>query len=191
MACILFSSADIKARDSQAYRNMDMARERISYTFDPWDMLLSLQIGFGFVRPAMACAILESINLRFEPLSETVAPRYLKLVTIPSFCSLTLISLWMSLALFVISLVFSALISILYLVQVLSRLWISSCSCRIGWLVVLVLTALWDSISVYIGPSPREREKEKRNDRREKKCPNTPARTYCKRSKPLPYSDLN
>ena len=26
-----------------------------------------------------------------------------------------------------------------------------------GWLVVLGLTALWDSISVYIGPSPRER----------------------------------
>ena len=29
------------------------------------------------------------------------------------------------------------------------------------WLVVLGLTALWDSISVYIGPSPREREKGK------------------------------
>ena len=37
-----------------------------------------------------------------------------------------------------------------------------------GWLVVLGLTALWDSISVYIGPSPKEREKEKRYDRREK-----------------------
>ena len=46
-------------------------------------------------------------------------------------------------------------------------------------------------ISVYIGPSPREREKEKRNDRREKKCPNTPTRTYCKRSRPLPYSNPN
>ena len=44
----------------------------------------------------------------------------------------------------------------------------------IGWLVDLGLTALCDSISVYIGPSPREREKEKRNDRREKKCPNNP-----------------
>ena len=30
----------------------------------------------------------------------------------------------------------------------------------VGWLVVLGLTALWDSISVYIGPSPKEREKE-------------------------------
>ena len=28
------------------------------------------------------------------------------------------------------------------------------------------LTALGDSISVYNGPSPREREKEERNDRR-------------------------
>ena len=30
----------------------------------------------------------------------------------------------------------------------------------VGWLVVWGLTALWDSISVYIGPSPKEREKE-------------------------------
>ena len=33
------------------------------------------------------------------------------------------------------------------------------------WLVVLGLTALWDSISVYIGPSPKEREREERKDR--------------------------
>ena len=37
---------------------------------------------------------------------------------------------------------------------------------HVGWLLaVLCLTALSDSISVYIGPSPREREKEERNDR--------------------------
>ena len=41
----------------------------------------------------------------------------------------------------------------------------SSIDRQIGWLVVLGLTALRDSISVYIGPSPREREKEKRSDR--------------------------
>ena len=29
-----------------------------------------------------------------------------------------------------------------------------------SWLDVLGLTALWDSISVYIGPSPKEREKD-------------------------------
>ena len=33
--------------------------------------------------------------------------------------------------------------------------------------VVLGLPALSDSISVYIGPSPKEREKEKRKERRE------------------------
>ena len=44
----------------------------------------------------------------------------------------------------------------------------------VGCLVDLGLTALWDSISVYIGPSPRESEKEMRNDTREKKSPTTP-----------------
>ena len=33
---------------------------------------------------------------------------------------------------------------------------------KVGWLVVLGLTALRDSISVYIGPSPKEREKEEK-----------------------------
>ena len=42
-------------------------------------------------------------------------------------------------------------------------------------------------MSVYIGSSPREREKEERNERREKKCPNNPPRTYCKHSRLLPY----
>ena len=98
-----------------------MTRERISFTFDPKDMLLSLQMGFSLVRAAVACSSLERIS-GLEPSSETTAPRYLKLVTLPSFCPFTFISLWMPLALFVISLVFSALISILYLVQVLSRL---------------------------------------------------------------------
>ena len=49
-------------------------------------------------------------------------------------------------------------------------------------LVVLSLTALWDSISIYIGPSPRAGE---RKDRREKNQ-NNPNRTYCKCDRPLP-----
>ena len=93
-----------------------MTRERISFTFDPRDMLLSLQMGFSFVRAAVACAILERTS-GLDPSSETTAPRYLKLVTVPNTCPFTFISLWMPLALFVISLVFSALISILYLVN--------------------------------------------------------------------------
>ena len=50
------------------------------------------------------------------------------------------------------------------------------------------LMALWDSISVYIGPSSRGREKEVRADRWEKtNIETTSTRTYCQRSRPLPY----
>ena len=83
--------------------NMEMTRECISFTFDLTpDMLLSLQINFHFVRAAVACAILEPTFV-FEPLSETTAPKYLKLVTIPSFCPITLISLWMPLAQYLVA----------------------------------------------------------------------------------------
>ena len=115
-ACILFSTSDAKTHDSQAYTNKDMPREHISFTSDPRDMLLSLHTGFSFIKAAVACAILERTS-GFEPSSDTIAPRYLKLVTVPSFCLVTLISLLMPLALFVISFVFSAIISILYLVK--------------------------------------------------------------------------
>ena len=60
-----------------------MTRERISFTFDPRDMLLSLQMGFSFVRAAVACAILMRTS-GLEPSSETTVPRYLKLVTVPT-----------------------------------------------------------------------------------------------------------
>ena len=115
-----FSNFAVKVHKSQAYRNMEMTRERISFTFYPRDTLLSLQMGFIFVRAAGACAILERIS-DLEPLSETTAQRYLKLVTVPNFCPFTFISLWMPLALFVIRLVFSALNRQLYLVQVLVK----------------------------------------------------------------------
>ena len=114
------NSAD-KLHDSQAYRNIEMTRERIRFTFDPRDMLLSLQMGFSFVRIAVACAILERIS-GLEASSELTAPRYLKRVTVPSFCPFTIISFCMPLALFVISFVCSALISISYFAQILSRL---------------------------------------------------------------------
>ena len=80
---------------------MEMTRERISFTFDPRDMLLSLQMGFSFVRAAVACSILERTS-GLEPSSETTAPRYLKHVTVPNFCPFTFISLWMPLALDVV-----------------------------------------------------------------------------------------
>ena len=55
-----FSGFAVNVHDSQAYRNMDMTREHVSVTFHPRDMLLSVHIGFKFVRAAMACAVLET-----------------------------------------------------------------------------------------------------------------------------------
>ena len=73
---------------------MEMTKERISFTFDPKDMLLSLQMGFSFLRAAVACAILERTS-GLEPSSETTAPRYLKLVTVPNFCPFTFIFIYL------------------------------------------------------------------------------------------------
>ena len=107
---------------------MEMTRERISFTFDPKDMLLFLQIGFSFVRAAMVSGILEKLFV-LKPSSETTTPRFLKLVTYSAQLMLFYLdlsfslslSLWMTVVLFVTSLVLSVLISIFYLVQVLSR----------------------------------------------------------------------
>ena len=76
------SNSAIKDHGSQAYRNMEMARERISFTFDPSEILLSRQMGFSFVRAAVACAIIERIS-GLEPSSETTAPRNVKLAFLP------------------------------------------------------------------------------------------------------------
>ena len=71
-------------------------------------MLLSFPTGFSLVNAAVVCAILESIS-GFEPSSVITEPRYLKLVTVSSFCPFTLISVLMLLVLFGIGLDFSAL----------------------------------------------------------------------------------
>ena len=73
------------------------------------EMLLSFQTGFNLVNAAVVCAILESIS-GLEPSSVITEPRHLKLVTVSSFCPFTLICVLMP-TVFVISLVFSALIS--------------------------------------------------------------------------------
>ena len=100
----------MRVQDSHAYRKMDVTRERIRRILELREILLSIQSGFSLVNPAVACAILESIS-DLEPSSVITEPRYLKLVTVSSFRPFTLISMLMSLVLFVISLVFSALIS--------------------------------------------------------------------------------
>ena len=93
-ACLIFSNSAVKVHDSQACKNNEMTREHISFTFDLTNLLLSRQISFHFVRAAVACAILER-DFGFE----TTASKYLKHVTVPSLCSLILISLWMPLVL--------------------------------------------------------------------------------------------
>ena len=54
-----------------------MKRERINFTFDPKYILLSLQMGFRFVRAAVACVILKRIS-GLEPSSERIASRLSK-----------------------------------------------------------------------------------------------------------------
>ena len=72
--------------DSQAYRRIDVTRERISRILELREILLSFQIGFNLVNATVVCAILESIS-GLEPSSVNNEPRYLKLVTVSSFRS--------------------------------------------------------------------------------------------------------
>ena len=85
MVCIFLWSAAVRVHDSQAYRKMDVRRERISRILELREVLLSFQTGFHPVNAAVACAILESIS-GLEPSSVITEPRYLKLVTVSSFC---------------------------------------------------------------------------------------------------------
>ena len=88
-----------------------MTRERISRILELRELLLSFKTGFSLVNAAVVCAILESIS-GLGPSSVITEPGYLKLVDVSSFCLFTLVSASMLLVLFVISLVFSALISV-------------------------------------------------------------------------------
>ena len=97
--------------DSQAYRKMDVTRERISHILELREILLSFQTGFNLVNAAVTCVVMESIS-GFEPSSVITEPRYLKIVTVSSACPFTLISVLMPLVLFVISFVFSAVGSV-------------------------------------------------------------------------------
>ena len=110
MARILLWNSALRVHDSQAYRKMDVTRERISRILERREILLSIQTDFSLVNAAVAFAILESIS-GLEPSSVITEPMYWKLVTVSSFCPFTLVSVLMPLVLFVISLVFSALIS--------------------------------------------------------------------------------
>ena len=93
------------------HRKMDVSRERISRRLELREIFLSFQTGFNLVNAAVVCAVLESIS-GLEPSLVITERRYLKLVTVSSFCPFTLISVLMPRVLSVNSMVFLALISI-------------------------------------------------------------------------------
>ena len=79
MVCILLWSSALRVHDSQAYRKMDVTRERFSCILELREILMSNQTDFNLVNAAVVCAILESIS-DLEPSSVITEPRYLKLV---------------------------------------------------------------------------------------------------------------
>ena len=87
-----------------------MRKECIGRILKLRELFLSFEIGLNLDSVAVVSAILESIS-SLGPSSGTSQPRYFKFVIVLSFCPFTLIFLLMPLVLFVISLVFSALIS--------------------------------------------------------------------------------
>ena len=70
----------MRVHDSQAYRKMDVTRERNRRILELREILLSFQTGLNLVNADVLCAILESIS-GLEPSSVITEPRYLKLVT--------------------------------------------------------------------------------------------------------------
>ena len=74
----------MRVHDSQTYRNMDVARERISRILELRKLLLSIQTGFSLVNAAVVRAVSESIS-GLEPSSVITEPRDLQLVTVSSF----------------------------------------------------------------------------------------------------------
>ena len=74
MACILLWSSAVRVHDSQAYRKMDVTRERISRILELRQILLSIQTGCSLVNAAVACAIVESIS-GLEPSSVISSPQ--------------------------------------------------------------------------------------------------------------------
>ena len=75
----------MRVHDSHSYRKMDVTRERISRILELKEVHMSFQIGVSLVNAAVVCAILESIS-GLEPSSVITELRYLKLVTVSSFC---------------------------------------------------------------------------------------------------------
>ena len=95
----------MRVHDSQAYRKMDLTKERISCILELRAILLSFQTGFNLVHAAVVCAILESIS-GLEPSSVVIEPRCLKLVTVSGRLLSIYFDLCVDVTCFVVSLVF-------------------------------------------------------------------------------------
>ena len=78
----------MRVRDSQAYRKMDVTRERISRILELREKPLSIQFGFSLVNAAVACDILQS-NSGLEP-SSVVAVVTAEVVAAGAECAVTL-----------------------------------------------------------------------------------------------------
>ena len=52
----------MRVHDSQAYRKMDVTRERNSRILELREIFLSIQTGFSLVNAVVACVILENIS---------------------------------------------------------------------------------------------------------------------------------
>ena len=82
----------LPSRSMTHRQNMATTRDCISFPLFHKNMLLSLHIAFSFVSAAVAFAILERTS-GFQHSFERILSRYLKFVTFPNICPLTLISL--------------------------------------------------------------------------------------------------
>ena len=120
VVCIFFSNSAVRVHVSQAYRKIEMTKDRISLILELSAMFLSFHMALSFVNAPIVWAILDIISC-FDPSSDTTEPKYLKLWTVSSFWPPMLTSKLIPLVLLVISLVFSALISMPYFVDVVSR----------------------------------------------------------------------
>ena len=67
MACVLLRSSAVRVHDSQAYRKMDVTRERISRILELREMLLSFKTGFNPVN-AVDCLCYPGEHLRLGTL---------------------------------------------------------------------------------------------------------------------------
>ena len=111
VVCDFFGMSAVNVQVMQAYNSTEITRECISLIFELTKICLWFKIVFSLASAAFVCAILDSTS-GLEPWSVTTAS---------NFSLLILMSMLIRLALLVISVVFSALISMPKTAEVLSR----------------------------------------------------------------------